>query len=188
MSYSEYIDQNKVYEMITVRYVINMKNFGIGSIDGNNCVYIPNIIQKEITVGEIVLMNLIYKLSGKIHGSYAISTQKLNQLLHLYLFPKKMMILIFIWRSLWLINKMLKNDRKNGICIQKIMNDYVYNNNTDTFVRDGKNVKIESEKYSKINVNNESSYTIIDVWDKPNLRPDDCKFNVKKDFINKLYY
>ena len=81
---------------------------------------------------------------------------------------------------------------KNGICIQKVLNDIVYRNKEAqevfTMKEDNKNVDMTQDAVPKYDVNNIDDITRVKVWDIPNSRTKSLKdFNQIKEIFMKLY-
>tara|TARA_B110001469_G_C9629887_1_gene314940 strand:+ start:1278 stop:2111 length:834 start_codon:yes stop_codon:yes gene_type:complete len=190
----EYPDYSKTFEYIDVRVVMKKENFAIGTIDGDNNVYIPAGLMNILTIGEIVQMNIVYHPQGKntwkaiyTHPKYSpiivdqfISLTENNQCDHLsqtFDIPKQN------------IGKMIG---KNGICIQKVLNDIVYRNKKAkevfTMKEDNKNVDMTQDTVPKYDVNNFDDFTQVKVWDIPSSRNKSMKdFNQIKEIFMKLY-
>jgi hypothetical protein len=189
----EYIFNNKIYENVDVRVIIKKSNFAIGTIDGNNNVYIPGGLINNITIGEIVKMNLKYNPIGQ------------NTWKCIYVHQKEPPLIVDQFISLNDNNEcdfvtqtfnIPKQDvgkmvGKNGICIQKILNDIVYRNNElkEVFkMKDEKNVDMSQDSIPKFDINNIDNYTEVKVWDKPlNRKQINSKFSPINDIFMKLY-
>lgn len=187
----EFINPNKVYENVQVRITIVKDNFAIGSIDGDSNVYISKslIVTNNLTIGSIHMMDLVYKPNNKNTWKAIYVHQKVSPVLYnefscngidykTFHVPKQD------------VGKMIG---RGGICIQKVLNDIVYNNEA---MKDAFNGGIESDTLiidgagiPKLDIENHEDYTEIKVWDNPekrNLAPG--SFDVVNDLVKKIYY
>ena len=187
----EFINPNKVYENVQVRITIVKDNFAIGSIDGDSNVYISKslVMTNNLTIGSIHMMNLVYKPNNKNTWKAIYVHQKVSPVLYnefscngidykTFHVPKQE------------VGKMIG---RGGICIQKVLNDLVYNNEamkdafnggieSDTLIMDGAGIP-------KLDIDNHEDYTEIKVWDNPEKRNlASGSFDVVDDFVKKIYY
>jgi len=190
----EYPNFKETFQNIDVRVIMKKENFAIGTIDGDNSVYIPAGLMNMLTIGELVKMNLVYHPHGK------------NTWKAIYVHPKQEATLISQFISFdensecdmlsqtfnipqQNVGKMIG---KNGICIQKILNDIVYRKKNIKEVfnmeEDGKNVDMTHETIPKYDINNVDNITEVKVWDIPKSRKDiENSFNPTEEIFMKLY-
>lgn len=176
---NEVIDPKKIYSGIEVRITMKKDNFSVGSIDGIQNVYISKNISKQLTIGSIHLMNLIYRPTEK------------NIWKAIYVYPKIDPIIFSEFSSNGInykeyhipkqdIGKMIG---KNGICIQKVLNDYTINHKLE-------NIDMNADFVPKIDVYNTCDCTVVKQWDKYELRMNTelKEMNVLEDFLKKMYF
>lgn len=195
---NEIIHPGKVYENIPVRITMKKETFAIGAIDGNSSVYISCGLMKSanLTIGSIHMTNLIYKPSNQ------------NVWKAIYIHPKIDPVLVNEFSSNGInfstfhvpkqdLGKMIG---KSGICIQKILNDIVYNYPSMKKAFNGDIVSdivmMDGEGVPKLDINNFEDYTEIKVWDNPGKRcipttptcgDNVVEFDVIEDFAKKMY-
>ena len=195
---NEVIQPGKVYENIPIRIIMKKNAFAIGAIDGNSSVYISCGLMKtaNLTIGSIHMANLIYKPSNQ------------NDWKAIFIHPKIDPVLVNEFSSEGInfstyhvpkqnLGKMIG---KGGICIQKILNDIVYNNPSMKNAFNGDivsdKVMMEGEGVPKLDINNFDDYTEIKVWDNhgkrcipttPTSESNPVMFDVIEDFAKKMY-
>lgn len=184
LTYAECIDTKEFYENISVRIVKKFDNWALGSIEGEKCVYIPYTIMDDVTTGAIYNMTLIYT-GGKTNIWRAI-----------FVFPKISPVQVgcvsnlsdmingdvseYIGMKTFHIPKVDigKTIGKNGWNIDKIVKDYLYNNeDIGDLLMDVDNDIKNASNIPQFNFIDKGEYTQVDMWyntfiDKLN----ECKF------------
>jgi len=185
---------------VDVRVVMKKTNFSIGTIDGDNNVYIPAGLMNMVTIGEIVKMNLVYHPQGK------------NKWKAIFIHRKESPTIVSQFMSLNINNEcdmktqtyhipkqnIGKMVGKNGICIQKVLNDITYRDNEMKCIfkmkEDNKNVDMSHESVPQFDITNIEEISEVKVWDVPNTRVNSNKeilqideFDPVEDVFMKLY-
>lgn len=168
----------KIQKNIEVRIIKKFNNFMIGSIDGLSNVYIPISLSNYVSVGELILCDIIYKPSGK------------NIWKAIYIHPKVEPIIVSINEVNENIALKLKVNHqnvgkmigKNGNYIKKIGENYLKDNPQMI-----QYMGIE-DTFPKFNIYNQGNHTYIEVYTKKELFYNtDKSFNLIKDIVMKLY-
>ena len=185
----EFIEDNKIYKYIDVRIVRKNNNFSIGSIDGVSNVYIPKSISKKCSIGELIKMDLVHMPKNKnkwkaIHYHEKIKPDIINNFISIDNDNCNCNI-INLSLPIQNLGKMIG---KNGICIQKVINDIAYNNDElkKLLKYKNKNVDMNQDLLPRYDINNVNNKTIVTIWDKPNKRKN-IKINPIIDILYKLY-
>lgn len=174
----ERIIPGKEYKDIEVRIIMKKKNFSIGSIDGSGNVYIPISLSKNLSIGSIHKMNLIYKPTEK----------NVWKAIYVHMKVEPNVISEFLSNGINFVTFHIPEQNigkmigKNGICIQKVLNDYTHNNKVF-------NINMNEEYVPKIDAYNENGHTVVHLWDKFDKRMESClcEMDIIEDFLKKMY-
>ena len=195
----ETIYNNYIYNNIPVRVNIKKNNYGFGSIDGINNVYIPKSLLNRVSVNELVSADLIYKK----YGDNDWKVIKIND--------KKKYEPVLIYESIIThddnihientyhipyqdIGKMIG---KNGNILKKIMKDYFINNKDQLIYFNPEPIDwykfdewYDNANIPSLDINNyNTDYTEITLYYEINEDfKEQMKFEPVRDFIMKLYY
>ena len=190
---------NHIYYNIPVRIISISDHYAFGSIDGDECVYIPKSLLHNISLNELVSINLIYKESGinswkaiKINNkkdykpvlinSLIIGDEEFNYIQNTYHIPFQD------------IGKMIG---KNGYILKKVIKNYLFNNPEDLNYFNPEPIDwnnfeewYEDANIPILNINNVSDdYTEIKLYYKSIIKfKGKIKFDPITDYIMKLYY
>ena len=186
------------YKNIPVRIVKVFPNWALGSIDGNKCVYIPNTLLSMVSTGAIYNMTLIHTPFNKnpFKAIYVepkiepVHTGGVNHIQEL----KTGKIAEYICMKQFHIPHVDigKTVGKNGFNIEKVIKDYIYNNQHYCNVvfdidDDMKEVKI----FPQFNFTDKGDYTVVEMWYNRFLdQVRECKaftFDPEIDVLQKLY-
>ena len=195
----ETIYNNYIYNNIPIRVNIKKNNYGFGSIDGINNVYIPKSLLDRVSVNELVSADLIYKK----YGDNDWKVIKIND--------KKKYEPVLIYESIITyddnihientyhiphqdIGKMIG---KNGNILKKIMKDYFINNKDQLIYFNPEPIDwykfdewYDNANIPSLDINNyNTDYTEITLYYEINEDfKEQMKFEPVRDFIMKLYY
>ena len=171
LTYAECIDKKEFYEHIGVRIVKKFDNWALGSIEGEKCVYVPHTLLDDVTTGAIYNMTLIYT-EGQTNLWRAI-----------FVFPKISPVQVgcvsnlfdmiygdvseYIGMKTFHIPKIDigKTIGKDGWVIDKIVKDYLYNNQDigDLLMDDDDDIK-DASNIPQFNFIDKGEYTQVDMW------------------------
>lgn len=184
----ELIYEGKIYKYIDVRIVRKNNEFSIGSIDGISNVYIPKNISKNCSIGELIKMDIIYKpVKNNIWKAIHYYEKYKPNIISNYICINNDICYSNIINLSLPIQNIGKMIGKNGICIQKILNNIAYNNKDFKlkYCKDNKNVLMNQDSLPKYNVINKNNKTYVTIWDKPYKR--NYNLNPIIDILCKLY-
>ena len=111
---------NKIQQNIEIRVIKRFKNFLIGSIDGSPTAQIPISLNNYVTIGELILCDIIYKPIGK------------NLWKVIYIHPKIEPVLLSV------------NEVNNNIALKLMVN---HQNIGQMIGKNGNNIKKIGENY-----------------------------------------
>lgn len=191
---------NGEYKKIPVRIVKIFPNWALGSIDGYKCVYVPNTLLSMISTGAIYNMTLIHTPFNNnpykaIYVEPKIEPVHTGGINHIQELKNKI-----ITRRSYVCMKQFhiphvdigKTVGKNGYNIEKVIKDYIYNNQHYCSVAFHENDDMKDvEIFPQFNFIDKGDYTVVEMWynrfiDK--LR--ECEaftFDPEIDVLQKLY-
>ena len=198
---AEVLDTTKVQENVEVRIIkkwydnSNITKWALGSIDGNKNVYISKSLAKKVTIGELVRMDLVYKLSNNNIWKAIYVHQKIEPVIveemsalykcdnysATYHIPKQD-IGKMIGKNGFYIKKVLKNlSYDRGYQLDQLNPNYEKFSDTDEWWN--------SSVFPSLDINNlpNKNYTEVKIWYDPNLLLQFGQFNAIKDLVMKLY-
>lgn len=198
------------YKNIPVRIVKIFPNWALGSIDGNKCVYVPSTLLSKVSTGAIYNMTLIhtpfnnnpYKaiyVEPKVNpvhtgGVNHIDELKDNELCDYLLGYKKDKICEYVRMKQFHIPHVDigKTVGKNGFNIEKVIKDYIYNNQHYCSVAFDVNDDMKDvEIFPQFNFTDMGDYTVVEMWYNRFLdKLRECEaftFNPELDVLQKLY-
>ena len=191
----EFIEKNKTYENIEVRIVKKWNTWALGSIDGNKCVYIPNSLSRNVSIGELSSMSIVF--TGlkpnpwkAIHVNKKIEPVEIEEVscIHEKISEYIKMKTFHIPKQD--IGKMVG---KNGQNINKIMKDFIYNNPMsselfDDNQYDGSNEWLtNATDIPKFNITNRGEYSVVNMWYNKFLENRCIEFDPINDLFKKMY-
>ena len=199
VAYGEYIISKEIYDNIDVRVIKKWPNWSLGSIDGNKCVYIPKSLCKDITIGELANMSLVYtglspnpwkaiRIEAKVDPVVVVEIASIEEFMGTN--QKEVIKMKTLHIPKQDIGKMVG---KNGQNIRKIMKDYFYNNHEDTYLfndmeyDDSDKWWSESTDIPNFNITDKGNYTEVNIWYNSVLDQDTIKFNPIKHLFQKMY-
>ena len=188
------------YKNIPVRIVKVFSNWALGSIDGNKCVYVPHTLMSMVSTGAIYNMTLIHTPFNKnpFKAIYVepkitpVHTGGVNHIMELN--SDKIPVYEHVCMKQFHIPHVDigKTVGKNGFNIEKVIKDYIYNNQHYCSVAfdigdDMKDAKI----FPQFNFTDKGDYTVVEMWYNRFLdKLHECKaftFKPEIDVLQKLY-
>ena len=171
----EVIFKDQVYMGVDVRLVYKNKNYGIGSIDGVKNVFVPKSIVSNISIGEIVKMNLIYKPTEKNLWKAIYVHSKIDPYVKASFTNSDDITLNVLEVPKQDLGKMIG---KNGFNINKIRNDIIHN------IPELSNFwyKNDTELHPSVDVENCNDCTTINLWERC-----DTGYDSIEGFVKKMY-
>ena len=189
---------NGEYKNIPVRIVKVFPNWALGSIDGNKCVYVPSTLLSMVSTGAIYNMTLIhtpfnknpYKaiyVEPKIEPVHTGGVNHINEL-------NSDKITEYVCMKQFHIPHVDigKTVGKNGFNIEKVIKDYIYNNQHYCSVAFDENDDMKDvEIFPQFNFIDKGDYTVVEMWYNRFLdKLRECEaftFKPEIDVLQKLY-
>lgn len=189
---------NGEYKNIPVRIVKVFPNWGLGSIDGNKCVYVPNSLMSMVSTGSIYNMTLIhtpfnnnpYKATYVEPKIEPVNTGGVN---HIKEFNNNNISEYVCMKQFHIPHIDIgKTVGKNGFNIEKVIKDYIYNNRHYCGVAFDINDDIKDVHiFPQFNFTDKGDYTVVDMWYNRFLdKLRECEaftFKPEIDVLQKLY-
>lgn len=186
------------YKNIPVRIVKVFPNWALGSIDGNKCVYVPSTLLSMVSTGAIYSMTLIHTPFNKnpykaIYVEPKIEPVHTGGVNHINELSSDKITEYVCMKQFHIPHVDIgKTVGKNGFNIEKVIKDYIYNNQHYCDVvfdidDDMKEVKI----FPQFNFTDKGDYTVVEMWYNRFLdQVRECKaftFDPEIDVLQKLY-
>ena len=181
----EVIETTKKYKGIDVRLIIKQNSYGIGTIDGEPSVSIPQSLLKHISVGEISKMDLQYKPYNSCQWKCIFIHKKVDPVIVGEMEDcTNRYIKVHIPK--YDIGEMIGS---RGKYLKSVLRNAIYNEPELKELWNDKENEVNYEPKLNIYKNTNENYTEIDVWmPKRTLKNlDTSKWNVLNKFVKKIY-